>query len=120
MRKNIGEMATRCLRHLESYDFDEVRAMCTETVTVWHNVGKGGQRIDERLEQLKPLADMVGSLRFGTTRQFHSANEVLQQYVLRLAMPDGSRSEAHAAMYFRFGGYFIDRMKEYSCEVEPA
>ncbi|MER0485067.1 nuclear transport factor 2 family protein [Streptomyces sp. Edi2] len=120
MRKNIGEMATRCLRHLESYDFEEVRAMCTETATVWHNDGKGDQTIDEKLEQLKPLADTVGSLRFDIARQFHSANEVLQQHVLRLTMPDGSRSEVHAAMYFRFDGYLIDRMKEYSYEVGAA
>ncbi|MFH9424604.1 hypothetical protein [Streptomyces sp. NPDC017529] len=78
------------------------------------------RKIDEKLEQLKTLADMVDSLRFGITRQFHSANEVLQQHVLHLAMPDGARSEAHAEMYFRFDGHLIDRMEEYSYEVEPA
>ncbi|WP_328390097.1 hypothetical protein OHS81_35175 [Streptomyces sp. NBC_00400] len=83
------------------------------------NDGKGDQTIDEKLEQLKPLAGTVGSLRFDITRQFHGANEVLQQHVLRLTMPDGSRSEVHAAMYFRFDGYLIDRMEEYVYEVGP-
>ncbi|MFE3886415.1 nuclear transport factor 2 family protein [Streptomyces lydicus] len=120
MRKNIGEMATRCLWRLESCDFDEVRAMCTETATVWHNDGKGDQAIDEKLEQLKPLAGMVDPLRFDIMRQFHSGEEVLQQHVLRLVMPDGSWSEVHAAMYFRFDGYLIDRMEEYAYEVGAA
>lgn len=120
MRKNIGEMATRCLRHLESYEFEEVRAMCTETATVWHNDGKGDQTIDEKLEQLKSAVGMVGSLWFDVVRRFHSGNEVFQQHVLCLTMPDGSRSEVHAAMYFRFDGFLIDRMEEYSYEVGSA
>ncbi|MFF8784407.1 hypothetical protein [Streptomyces sp. NPDC015125] len=78
------------------------------------------QTVDEKLEQFRFLADMVGSLRFDMTRQFRGANEVLQQHVLRLTMPDGSRSEVHAAMYFRFDGYLIDRMEEYAYEVGPA
>ncbi|WP_344527751.1 nuclear transport factor 2 family protein [Streptomyces albiaxialis] len=114
MRKNIGEMATRCLRRMESCDFEGVRAMCTETATVWHNDGTGDRTIDEKLEQLRPLAGAVGSLRFDITRQFHGANEVLQQHVLRMTMLDGSRSEVHAAMYFRFDGDLIDRMEEYA------
>ncbi|MFH9426566.1 hypothetical protein [Streptomyces sp. NPDC017529] len=73
MRKNIGEMATRCLRHMEAYDFGAVRAMCTETATVWHNDGKGGQTIGEKLERLRPLAGTAASLRFDGARQFRSA-----------------------------------------------
>lgn len=34
-------------------------------------------------------------------------------------MPDGSRNEVHAAMYFRFDGYLIDRMEEYAYEMGP-
>ncbi|MEW2458498.1 nuclear transport factor 2 family protein [Streptomyces albus] len=120
MRKSIGELATLCLRNLEAYDFEGVRAMCTEKATVWHNDGRGDQTIDEKLEQLRPLTGTVGSLRFDITRQFHSADEVLQQHVLRLAMPDGSQSEVHAAMYFRFDGYLIDRMEEYVYEAGTA
>ncbi|KOT87542.1 hypothetical protein ADK86_35380 [Streptomyces sp. NRRL F-5755] len=120
MRKNIGELATQCLRHLEAYDFGEVRAMCAETATVWHNDGKGDQTIDEKLELLTSLVGTVASLRFDVTRQFQSANEVLQQHVLRLAGSDGARSEIHTAMYVRFDGYLIDRMEEYSYEVGPA
>ncbi|KAA6212002.1 nuclear transport factor 2 family protein [Streptomyces albofaciens JCM 4342] len=119
MRKNVGEMATRCLRHLEAYDFGEVRAMCPETATVWHNDGKGGQAVGEKLERLRPLAGTAASLRFDGARQFRSAHEVLQRNVLRPGRPDGARSEVRAAKHFRFGGYLIDRMEEYSCGVGP-
>ncbi|MBO8196780.1 nuclear transport factor 2 family protein [Streptomyces smyrnaeus] len=115
MRKNIGELATRCLRRFESCDFT-----CTETATAWHNDGKGDQTIDEKPEQLEPLADEVDPLRFYITRQFRGANGVIQQQVLRSKTSDGSRSDCHAAMYFRFDGHLIDRMEEYAYEMPSA
>ncbi|GAA5091862.1 hypothetical protein [Nocardia iowensis] len=117
MGNNIGEKAIRCLRYLEACNFDNVRAMCTSTATVWHNDGRGEQAIGEKLEQLKPLVNTVESLRYEVARQFHNSNEVLQQNVLHLVMNDGSRSELHAAMYFRFKGDLIDRIEEYAYAV---
>ncbi|MGW6460300.1 nuclear transport factor 2 family protein [Streptomyces sp. NPDC055078] len=124
MERNIREKAIQCLRHLEAYEFDGMRAMCTGTATVWHNDGKGDQSIDEKLEQLKPLVPALGSMRYEITRQFENPGEVFQQQILRLALADGSRSEVHAAMYFRFDEDLIDRIEEYSYAMptgmEPA
>ncbi|SDG32444.1 SnoaL-like domain-containing protein [Sinosporangium album] len=113
MGGEISEKAIRCLRHLEAYDFTGMRAMCTDTATVWHNDGKGEQTIDGKLEQLKPLVTAVDSLRYEIGRQFQNSNEVLQQQVLHLAMRDGSRIELHAMMYFRFRDGLVDRIEEY-------
>ncbi|MEV7781175.1 nuclear transport factor 2 family protein [Kitasatospora sp. NPDC088351] len=113
MEQNISETAIRCLRRLEEYDFAGVRAMCTDGATVWQNDGKAEQAIDERLEQFKSFVTTLDSLRYDVIRQFQNPNEVLQQQVLHLAMADGSRSELHAAVYFRFDGGLIDRIEEY-------
>ncbi|MGW4028755.1 nuclear transport factor 2 family protein [Streptomyces sp. NPDC004838] len=113
MRRNIRENTIQWLRHLEAYDFDGMRAMCTETATVWHNDGKGEQSIDEKLEQLKPLVFTVDSLRYEIARQFHNPDEVFQQQILRLTLADGSHREVHATMYFLFEGDLIDRVEEY-------
>jgi len=117
MRQNLSEQAIQCLRHLEAYEFGSMRAMCTDTATMWHNDGKGEQTVDEKLEQLKPLVAAVDSLRYDVTRQFQNSNEVLQQNVLHMVMADGSRSNAHAAMYFRFREGLIDRIEEYAYAV---
>ncbi|MFF4772886.1 nuclear transport factor 2 family protein [Microtetraspora fusca] len=117
MGKNIGEKAIQCLRRLEAYDFAGMRAMCTDTATVWHNDGNGEQTIDEKLERLKPLVTGVASLRYDVIRQFQNSHEVLQQHVLHLAMTDGSRGEVHAAMYFRFKDDLVDRIEEYAYAV---
>ncbi|MEV4125685.1 hypothetical protein [Nocardia sp. NPDC049707] len=91
--------------------------MCTSTATVWHYDGEGEQTIDEKLEQLKPLVTAVDSLWYDVARQFQNSNEVLQQNVLHMVMKDGSHSEIHAAMYFRFEGVLIDRIEEYTYNV---
>ncbi|MGW7620013.1 nuclear transport factor 2 family protein [Streptomyces antimycoticus] len=65
------------------------------------------------MELLKQLAADVDTLRYDIVRQFQDGDEVLQQQVLHLTMTDGSRSEVHAAMYFRFDGGLIDHIEEY-------
>ncbi|MDJ1134340.1 nuclear transport factor 2 family protein [Streptomyces iconiensis] len=117
MERDLGENAIQCLRRLEAYDFDGMRAMFTRAATVWHNDGKGEQTIDEKVGQLKPLAGAFDALRFEVTRQFRKGNEVLQQQVLHLTRADRSRSEVHATVYFRFEGGLIDRMEECVCSV---
>ncbi|WP_434445616.1 DUF1684 domain-containing protein [Lentzea sp. E54] len=114
----LTEKAVQYLRHLEKFDFASMRAMCTDTATVWHNDGKGEQTIDENLEQLERMSSGGGggaiTLRYDITRQFQKPNEVLQQHVLHIGMPGGSGNELHVAMYFRFENGLIDRIEEYA------
>ncbi|MBO3680677.1 nuclear transport factor 2 family protein [Streptomyces sp. NEAU-YJ-81] len=120
MSREINKKAIQCLHLLESFDFSAVRTMCTQTATVWHNDGTGEQTLDEKLKQLESMVPKVSSMRYDITRQFWNADEVLQQQVLHLLTTDGSRSEIHAAMYFRFRGNLIDRIEEYAYEAGRA
>jgi hypothetical protein len=113
MDQNISEKVDSGLRLLEAHDFTGFRAMCTSRSTVWQNDGKGEHTIEERMEQFKSFVTTVDSLRYNVIRRFQKPNEVLQQHVLHLAMSDGSRSEVHAAVHFRFEGDLIDRIEEY-------
>ncbi len=121
MTTELMEKAVRYLRRLESFDFPGMRAMCTETATVWHNDGTGEQTIDENLEQLERMSGGGGAvaLRYDITRQFQKPDEVLQQHVLHITLPDGSGAELPVAMYFRFRDGLIDRIEEYATMVRP-
>ncbi|MFI2242538.1 nuclear transport factor 2 family protein [Streptomyces chrestomyceticus] len=111
--QDLRAAAVHYLRQWEVGDYATMRSLCTGTATVWHSDGSGDQPIDENMELLKRLAADVGTLRYDIVRQFQEGDEVLQQQVLHLTMTDGSRSEVHAAMYFRFDGGLIDRIEEY-------
>jgi hypothetical protein len=95
--------------------------MCADTATVWHNDGKGEQTIEENLEQLKQMSSGGGvvALRYDITRQFQKPDEVLQQHVLHINMPDGSGTELPVAMYFGFKDGLIDRIEEYANMTPP-
>ncbi|HEY3472647.1 MAG TPA: DUF1684 domain-containing protein [Amycolatopsis sp.] len=120
MSTDIKDTAVRYLRRLEEGDYAGMRALCTDTATVWHNDGKGEQSIDENLAMLKdgPAAD--ASLRYDITRQLAEADEVLQQHVLRISNANGPLGEVQAAMYFRFKNGFIDRIEEYANFIPAA
>ncbi len=113
----IGERAIRSLRFLESGDLAGMRALCSDSATVWHNDGAGERTLDEQLSRFTSLARTVDSVRFEILRQFAKANEVLQQQVLRFERANGQRGEVHATMYFRFTGGRIERIEEYAYEV---
>ncbi|OSC42258.1 nuclear transport factor 2 family protein [Mycobacterium decipiens] len=117
MEQDIGEMATSFLRRLEAYDFTGARTMCTDAATVWHNDASGEQTVGAVLEHFESFAATANSLQFDVVRQFKNSNEVLQQHVLRLSMADGSCSEVHAAVYFRFEHGLIDRIEEFMYSV---
>ena len=122
MEPKLTERAVQYLRHLEKFDFASMRAMCTDTATVWHNDGKGEQTIEDNLEQLELTSSGGGgvvALRYDITRQLQNSSEVLQQHVLHIAMPDGSGTELPVAMYFGFKDGLIDRIEEYT-NVVPA
>lgn len=117
MQPKIDKNAIRFLRLLEEGDFAGMRVMCTDKATVWHNDGVGDQSIDEKLAQLEPLAGTVQSMQYDVIRQFRKPDEVLQQQTLALTATDGSRTELHATMYFRFVDGLIDRIEEYAYPV---
>ncbi|WP_193103300.1 DUF1684 domain-containing protein [Brachybacterium sp. FME24] len=121
MESELTEKAVQYLRHLEHFDFASMRAMCTDTATVWHNDGQGEQTIEENLEQLEQMSSGGGvvALRYEITRQFQKPDEVLQQHVLHISMPDGSGTELPVAMYFGFQGGLIDRIDEYANMTPP-
>lgn len=120
MSTDIKDTAIRYLRRLEAGDYAGMRALCTDTATVWHNDGKGQQTIDENLAMLKDGPAAEASLRYDITRQFAEADEVLQQHVLRIANSDGPVGEVQAAMYFRFKDGLIDRIEEYANFIPAA
>jgi uncharacterized protein (DUF1684 family)/ketosteroid isomerase-like protein len=120
MDANIKDTAIRYLRRLEAGDYAGMRALCTDTATVWHNDGKGQQTIDENLAMLRDGPAAEASLRYDITRQFAEADEVLQQHVLRITNADGPVGEVQAAMYFRFKDGLIDRIEEYANFIPAA
>jgi uncharacterized protein (DUF1684 family) len=121
MEPELTQKAVQYLRHLEKFDFASMRAMCADTATVWHNDGKGEQTIEENLEQLEQMSSGGGvvALRYEITRQFQKPDEVLQQHVLHINMPDGSGTELPVAMYFGFKDGLIDRIEEYANMTAP-
>jgi uncharacterized protein (DUF1684 family)/ketosteroid isomerase-like protein len=120
MSTDIKDTAVRYLRRLEAGDYAGMRALCTDTATVWHNDGKGQQTIDENLAMLEDGPAAEASLRYDITRQFSEADEVLQQHVLRITNADGPVGEVQAAMYFRFKDGLIDRIEEYANFIPAA
>ncbi|MHA6631614.1 nuclear transport factor 2 family protein [Pseudonocardia sichuanensis] len=120
MSAEIQDTAIRYLRLLEAGDHAGMRALCTDTATVWHNDGKDEQTIDENLSLLKGMLSKETSLRYDIIRQFSKPNEVLQQHVLHITNIEGPAGEVQAAMYFRFEGGLIDRIEEYANFIPAA
>lgn len=120
MSTEIKDTAIRYLRRLEAGDYAGMRALCTDTATVWHNDGKGQQTIDENLAMLKDGPAAEASLRYDIIRQFAEADEVLQQHVLRISNADEPVGEVQAAMYFRFKDGLIHRIEEYATFIPAA
>lgn len=113
MAHDIDDRVNLFLRSLEAFDFTAARTMCTEAATVRQNDGQGEQPIEDSLDRLRSFTLDVCSLRYDVIRRFRNPDEVLQQHVLHVVGNDGSRSNVHAAVYFRFQGGLIDRIEEY-------
>lgn len=122
MGLELTETAVQYLRHLEKLNFSGMRALCTDTATVWHNDGTGEQTIDQNLQQLEQNAGGGSGveLRYDIVRQFHKPDEVLQQHVLHITMPGRPGMELPVAMYFGFKNGLIDRIEEYATMTPPA
>ncbi|ROQ63376.1 hypothetical protein EDD93_6120 [Streptomyces sp. 840.1] len=113
MAEDIDDRVNLFLRSLEAFDFTAARTLCTEAATVRQNDGRGEQPIAESLNGLRSLTADTDSLSYDVLRRFRNADEVLQQHVLHLVGNDGSRTDVHAAVYFRFQDGLIDRIEEY-------
>lgn len=113
MEQHVNTQLDLFLRRLEMCDFPGAQALCTDRATVWKNDGNGEQTIDETLDQFKSFVTHVDSLRYDVVRRFQDSDEVFQQHVLHLKMTDGTSSEVHAVVDFRFEGELIDRIEEY-------
>ncbi|MFJ1958223.1 nuclear transport factor 2 family protein [Streptomyces microflavus] len=113
MAHDIDDRVNLFLRSLEAFDFTAARTMCTEAATVRQNDGQGEQPIEDSLDRLRSFTVDVCSLGYDVIRRFRNPDEVLQQHVLHVVGNDGSRSDVHAAVYFRFQGGLIDRIEEY-------
>ncbi|MGW3953024.1 nuclear transport factor 2 family protein [Streptomyces sp. NPDC004752] len=113
MAHDIDDRVNLFLRSLEAFDFTAARTMCTEDATVRQNDGRGEQPIGESLDRLRSFTADADSLSYDVLRRFRNPDEVLQQHVLHLVGNDGSRSDVHAAVYFRFQDGLIDRIEEY-------
>jgi hypothetical protein len=114
MSAEIRDTAIRYLRLLEAGDYAGMRALCTDTATVWHNDGKGEQTIDENLSMLKSMPSNGASLRYDIIRQFSTTDGVLQQHVLHISNDEGPVGEVQAAMYFGLESGLIARIEEYA------
>lgn len=119
MAHDIDDRVRQFLRSLEAFDFTAARALCTEAATVRQNDGRGEQPIEESLDRLRSFTADVRSLSYDVIRRFRNPDEVLQQHVLHLAGNDGSRSDVHAVVHFRFQDGLIDRIEE-CVYAEPA
>ncbi|MER5555535.1 nuclear transport factor 2 family protein [Streptomyces sp. NPDC002793] len=119
MEQGRSDQVNLFLRKLEAFDFSGARTACTGSATVRQNDGKGELAIGESLERLKAFVADVESMRYDVIRQFQNTDEVLQQHVLHLVLRDGTHSDVHAAVYFRFEDGLIDRIEEYNY-AEPA
>ncbi|MFB7125529.1 nuclear transport factor 2 family protein [Kitasatospora xanthocidica] len=113
MDQDLDATVDAGLRLLEARDLAGFRALCTPGATVWQNDGDGTRPIDARLERIAAFFATVDSLRYEVVRRFHKPDEVLQQHVLVLEAPDGTRSRVHATTYFRFEDGLIAEIEEH-------
>jgi uncharacterized protein len=98
---------------LEAGDIDTVREIYAPDALIWHNDDLIEQPVDENLKVLQGLHRAVSGLRYDIVRRVPAADGVLQQHVLRGALPDGTEVELHAAMYLQVKDGHITRIEEY-------
>jgi uncharacterized protein len=98
---------------LEAGDIDTVREIYAPDALIWHNDDLVEQPVDENLKVLQGLHRAVSGLRYDIVRRVPAADGVLQQHVLRGALPDGTEVELHAAMYLQVKDGHITRIEEY-------
>lgn len=98
---------------IEAGDIDTVRRMYAPDALIWHNDDLIEQNVEDNLKMLKALHRAVSGLRYDVVRRAELPDGVIQQHVLRGALPNGGPVALHAAMYLRVSDGRITRIEEY-------
>jgi ketosteroid isomerase-like protein len=104
---------TRFFAALEAGDVATLREIYSPDAVIWHNDDLAEQPVEENLKVLRGLHRAVSGLHYDVVRRAAVPDGVLQQHVLRGALPDGTEVELHAAMYLQVRGGRITRIEEY-------
>ena len=80
---------------------------------IWHNDDLIEQPVEDNLKVLRGLHRAVSGLRYDIVRRVPASDGVLQQHVLRGALPDGTLVDLHAAMYLQVRDGHVTRIEEY-------
>jgi len=107
------ELVVRFFGALEAGDIEAVRAIYAPDALIWHNDDLIEQSVEDNLKVLAALHRVVSGLRYDVIRRVDVADGVLQQHVLRGALPNGTEVELHAAMYLQVRGGHVTRIEEY-------
>ena len=98
---------------LEAGDIETLREIYAPDALIWHNDDLAEQSVEDNLKVLQGLHRAVSGLHYDVIRRATMADGVLQQHVLRGALPDGTEVELHAAMYLQVRDGHITRIEEY-------
>jgi uncharacterized protein len=98
---------------LEAGDIETLREIYAPDALIWHNDDLAEQSVEDNLKVLQGLHRAVSGLHYDVIRRAATADGVLQQHVLRGALPDGTEVELHAAMYLQVRDEHITRIEEY-------
>jgi uncharacterized protein len=98
---------------LEAGDIETLREIYAPDALIWHNDDLAEQSVEDNLKVLQGLHRAVSGLRYDVIRRATTTDGVLQQHVLRGALPDGTEVELHAAMYLEVRDGHITRIEEY-------
>jgi uncharacterized protein len=98
---------------LEAGDIETLREIYAPDALIWHNDDLAEQSVEDNLKVLQGLHRAVSGLRYDVIRRATTTDGVLQQHVLRGALPDGTEVELHAAMYLQVRDGHITRIEEY-------
>jgi uncharacterized protein len=98
---------------LEAGDIETLREIYAPDALIWHNDDLAEQSVEDNLKVLQGLHRAVSGLRYDVIRRAATTDGVLQQHVLRGALPDGTEVELHAAMYLQVRDGHITRIEEY-------
>lgn len=107
------EVVSRFFAALEAGDIETLRAIYAPDAVIWHNDDLLEQPVEDNLKVLQGLHRAVSGLRYDVIRRAPVQDGVLQEHVLRGALPDGREVALHAAMYLQVRDGRITRIEEY-------